>query len=143
MNADRSSLPVVNRCGECTACCSVLAIEELDKPEYEDCKHLSSAGCEIYESRPPVCQRFECMYLSDRWDQRDGGEIMRPDRCGLLIYGYRDQDGKEAIRVSEVFDGASQNEIAQQLIPSLVDEGYVVALHRKNSAPHLFRAHEK
>ena len=110
------SLPVVNRCGECTACCSVTAIAELDKDAYQDCPHLIETGCGQYSERPHVCRKFQCMFLSDGWGNRSGGEMLRPDRCGLLVYGCSGSGGEPAIRIAEVFPGAMAGEVATQLL---------------------------
>ncbi len=132
-------LPVVNRCGDCTACCTVIAIAELQKDAYQDCPHLTQRGCGQYSQRPQVCRRFECMYLSDGWGDRPGGEVMRPDRCGLLVYGFQSEQGEPAIRISEVFPGALQQEVGKQLVPSLLEKGYVIAIHRQGQPPYLIR----
>jgi hypothetical protein len=69
-------------CGECTACCSVMAI---DKPDIQKaagvlCRYCKN-GCTIYESRPQVCRSFHCGWrqlpvLDDNW---------RPDRSGVFV----------------------------------------------------------
>ena len=71
------------RCDTCTVCCTELKIEtpEFRKPANTQCKHLCSAGCGIYETRPPVCQQFLCGWrlfaeLTDDW---------RPDLSGVLV----------------------------------------------------------
>jgi hypothetical protein len=70
-------------CGPCTVCCTALKIEtpELHKAGGTPCKHLCSAGCGIYETRPSVCQQFLCGWrlfpeLTDNW---------RPDLSGVLV----------------------------------------------------------
>jgi hypothetical protein len=73
-------------CGECFACCHVLAIRDLDKPAGEDCKHLDRTrkghNCSIYEQRPFDCQQYACAWLlssgfGDAWH--------RPDKIGVLF----------------------------------------------------------
>lgn len=69
-------------CGECTACCTVMAI---DKPEMQKeagvtCRHCSGSGCSIYETRPALCQHFHCGWrqlpiLDESW---------RPDLSGVF-----------------------------------------------------------
>jgi hypothetical protein len=70
-----------NDCGECTACCDVVAIEELGKPHYARCPHLTTK-CEIYEERPASCRNYRCAwhmgFLGDRPD-------WRPDKLGLIF----------------------------------------------------------
>ncbi len=113
-----------------------MAIDELGKSQYENCVHLAEYGCGQYEARPDVCRRFECMYLSDGWGKRPGGEVMRPDSCGLLVHGIRDQNGQPAIRVAEVKQHAMEGEIAQALLAGLLEEGYLVEIHRRDSEPY-------
>jgi hypothetical protein len=69
-------------CGECTVCCTVMAI---DKPDIQKeagvtCRHCRK-GCAIYETRPSLCRAFHCGWrqlpiLDDGW---------RPDRSGVLV----------------------------------------------------------
>ena len=71
-------------CGECSACCELLAIDtpELQKAQDVLCPYcIRPAGCGIYATRPPVCREWHCGWrrlpsLDCRW---------RPDRCGVLI----------------------------------------------------------
>jgi hypothetical protein len=69
-------------CGECTVCCTAMAI---DKPEIQKeacitCRHCT-AGCTIYETRPALCRDYYCGWrqlpiLDDAW---------RPDRSGVFV----------------------------------------------------------
>jgi hypothetical protein len=69
-------------CGECTVCCSVMAI---DKPDIQKaagvtCRYCDN-GCTIYETRPHICRSFHCGWrqlpiLDDAW---------RPDRSGVFV----------------------------------------------------------
>lgn len=69
-------------CGECTLCCTVMAI---DKPEIQKkagvpCRHCKD-GCAIYETRPTLCREYHCAWrqlpiLDDSW---------RPDRSGVFV----------------------------------------------------------
>lgn len=70
------------RCGDCTACCTVMAI---DKPDIQKqagvtCRHCQG-GCTIYETRPTLCRDYHCAWrllpiLDDSW---------RPDRSGVFV----------------------------------------------------------
>ena len=70
------------QCGPCTACCVELKIEtpELRKKARLSCPHLSSAGCGIYATRPPVCQQFLCGWRLFK----EMGDDWRPDLSGIL-----------------------------------------------------------
>jgi hypothetical protein len=71
-------------CGGCTVCCKHLTIKvpELKKLPGYLCVHCTEgAGCQIYETRPPVCRNWYCGWrfmpqLDDSW---------RPDLSEILI----------------------------------------------------------
>jgi hypothetical protein len=53
-------------CGDCTLCCKVMAIEELEKPAGAWCGHCEpGTGCRIYAQRPAECRTFDCLWLLD------------------------------------------------------------------------------
>lgn len=69
-------------CGECSMCCKLMAIDELEKPMSVWCKHVvKRRGCAIYEDRPLSCAGFHCGYLvwpiaEDHW---------LPSKCKMVI----------------------------------------------------------
>jgi len=67
-------------CGDCTACCKALSIDEIDKPAGVMCTHCGK-GCTIYDKRPDVCREFECAYLVGKWNN----ENLRPDNSGIIL----------------------------------------------------------
>ena len=72
----------MNTCGECTACCTLSVVEELNKEAGVTCKHcVLQKGCSIYEDRPKVCKDFECAYL-----QAGNNIELRPDKCGVMFF---------------------------------------------------------
>ncbi len=60
-------------CADCTLCCKVLNIPELQKPRGRLCTHCAvDKGCTIYAQRPDACRAFDCSYLlspslGDEW----------------------------------------------------------------------------
>jgi hypothetical protein len=68
-------------CGDCTVCCTVPAIPELQKAADSPCVHCVKAGCAIYDRRPAACEAFFCGWrrLADLPDD------LRPDRCGVVV----------------------------------------------------------
>ncbi len=73
-------------CGDCTACCVWLRIDELDKPPGVPCRNLApGGGCGIHPDRPEVCRRFFCHWMTDP----ELGDDWRPDRAGFLIAADR------------------------------------------------------
>jgi coenzyme F420-reducing hydrogenase beta subunit len=79
-------------CGTCTACCTVLDVPELDKPEGVPCQHLTDQGCGIYEDRPEACRTFECLYKVV-----DMAPRMRPDRSGFITTTQDTRLGKSLV----------------------------------------------
>src|SRR4051812_32293115 len=68
-------------CGDCSLCCTLVAVESLSKPVYTPCVHLCAEGCGIHGSHPADCQAFQCGWK----DFHDLGEEWRPSNCGFLI----------------------------------------------------------
>ena len=71
-------------CGECTLCCTLLRVDELEKLGGTPCVHLRRApaapGCGIYAQRPRICRAYACLWLSGGLDPAD-----RPDRLGAVL----------------------------------------------------------
>jgi hypothetical protein len=77
-------------CEECTACCKLVGVSELDKPPGVWCDHCnigSATGCQIYEVRPEGCRQFECLWLQTGNSNvtRALPDEMRPDRCKAVF----------------------------------------------------------
>jgi len=54
------------QCGDCSLCCKVLGIPELEKPKDVWCPNFAAGtGCRIYGTRPPSCRDFVCQWLND------------------------------------------------------------------------------
>ena len=82
-------------CGQCSACCTALLIEDpkLQKPMDVACPHLATTiaaargevsesppkGCGDYSKRVGVCFEFECLWLRGTVAAEH-----RPDRCGVI-----------------------------------------------------------
>lgn len=70
------------QCNGCTLCCTTAEVRGKDffKPIGEDCIHQCN-GCKIFEqeSRPEVCNTFQCAWLRGFGDTKD-----RPDKIGVL-----------------------------------------------------------
>ena len=78
---DSGALVAGRECGDCTLCCSVLAI---DKPDIQKeagipCRYCDR-GCQIHDRRPVVCREFYCAWRTvDIFD-----DSWRPDRSGVF-----------------------------------------------------------
>ena len=69
-------------CGDCSLCCKVLGIPELDKPKDQWCPNFApGAGCSIYKDRPPSCRNFICRWLTDP----GMGPEWKPSVCKMVI----------------------------------------------------------
>ena len=76
-----------NHCGNCTACCKVFNIPELDKPAGKWCDHCKiGSGCKIYEERPEICSDFKCLWLeSQNHPNEQLSPGLRPDKCKIVF----------------------------------------------------------
>jgi hypothetical protein len=69
-------------CGDCSLCCKVMAIDELEKPAGRWCGHCGpDRGCLIYANRPGECRAFDCLWLIDA----RFGEHWKPSVSGLVL----------------------------------------------------------
>lgn len=73
---------MARECGTCTLCCKVLEVSALAKPAGTWCPHcLQGRGCGIYETRPPECRTFRCLWLADQ----KFAEEYKPERSKLVF----------------------------------------------------------
>ena len=83
-------------CGDCSFCCKVLEIEELEKPAGPWCPFcLDGHGCSTYPTRPDVCREFECLWKGDRGLT----PLLRPDRVGTLL--MEDSESEDYLAVCD------------------------------------------
>ncbi|MDG2307543.1 MAG: hypothetical protein P8R42_23395 [Candidatus Binatia bacterium] len=69
-------------CGSCDLCCTVLRVDELEKPARVSCEKLRADGdgCSIYATRPSICRTYKCAWLLGSLGDDD-----RPDRLGAVL----------------------------------------------------------
>jgi hypothetical protein len=78
-------------CEDCTGCCVVFEVKEVQKPMGEPCKHLGNTlfgkGCQIYGQRPDACQRYVCLWLDSqrRPEKEKFSEALRPDVSKVVL----------------------------------------------------------
>lgn len=77
-----SSAAPLRECGECTACCTVLAVAELNKPARWTCDHVGCQGCRVYDVRPASCREFNCLWLRGGLPSHPS---LRPDKLGVMF----------------------------------------------------------
>jgi Fe-S-cluster containining protein len=69
----------------------------------ERCRHLTPAGCGVYDARPVSCRSFRCLWLNGA-----GEEQHRPDRAGFLLRDlpHPTNKGEAMVQVLELRAGA-------------------------------------
>ena len=67
-------------CGECTLCCKLLEVNEINKLAGNDCKYCTTK-CSIYSIRPIACKEFSCAYHQ----MKKVSKKLRPDKCGVIF----------------------------------------------------------
>ena len=67
-------------CGTCTACCSTMIVPELNKAAHKPCMYADD-GCTMYDSRPPTCAGWDCLWVLGHFRDRD-----RPDKTGYVSW---------------------------------------------------------
>lgn len=70
---------ISRKCGECTACCTIMEVAELSKPQRVACSYASD-GCRIYRDRPHSCRIWFC-----GWMMGFGRDEDRPDKSGVVV----------------------------------------------------------
>ena len=59
----------------------MLRVDEIAKPAGQDCPHQrGEAGCGIYETRPPICRGYKCLWLQGGLEHDE-----RPDKTGGIV----------------------------------------------------------
>ncbi|MDG2333441.1 MAG: hypothetical protein P8Q97_04380 [Myxococcota bacterium] len=82
MEEATEGLSVARACGECSLCCRVLRVDELDKLGGVPCVHqdVDAPGCSVHAQRPNICRSYRCLWLSGGLEEGD-----RPDRLGAVV----------------------------------------------------------
>jgi len=63
-------------------CCKLVAVNELQKPAQNWCRHCTiGTGCQIYDTRPDDCRTFYCGWLLDA----GMGEAWQPSRSKMVV----------------------------------------------------------
>lgn len=70
-------------CGECTLCCRLTPVAEVNKDAGQRCAHQRMGkGCAIYDKRPSSCRYWNCRWLADPESTPD---LSRPDRSHYVL----------------------------------------------------------
>ncbi len=127
----------MRQCDGCTACCTVLGVKALKKPQYTPCTHCVN-GCAIYQSRPQECQTYQCLWLVG-----EGEPQHRPDKLGVIVETtYLDLGTIQApaVIVREVEPGASNRTNARDFIGAVAYkcQGLIYVVRRDNTRSAFF-----
>ena len=118
-----------NKCGECTVCCTLSVVKELNKTAGETCKHcISNIGCGIYEERPKECKDFECAYL----ESGTTNISLRPDNCNVMFFKKSDR-----IFTGVVVPDKPITDIARGQVEAFKQQGYSVVMIKLFKKPHI------
>jgi len=114
-------------CGECTVCCTLSVVSELNKKVGEQCRYCINNKCSIYGKHPQVCKDFECAYL------QGGTNIeLRPDKCGIMFFKKSDR-----IFVGMLVPNVPVSNLAKGQIDSFKKQGYSVILLKLGEKPYI------
>lgn len=112
-------------CGPCTACCTLMGVEEINKAIYTRCDKLCASGCSIYADRPPSCADFACAWLVEQEGLLRNME--RPDQVGVMLdITEPDAELGQALIAREVRKGAFDEDAAKSMLKRLSKRGLIV-----------------
>jgi len=138
------------RCGQCTLCCTVVPVAEIEKPRNSPCQHLAHGGCGIYAFRPRSCKTWSCAWLvtptmNASW---------RPDRCHIVIDVMTDHvlvtphgtGRSEAIEVGQIwleegYDHLVASERMDAIVEAAARNHHLAVIIRFADGTCLVRAH--
>lgn len=137
--------PPTRECGPCTACCTVLSVDEIEKPAFEPCAKLCDTGCGIYDERPASCRGFECLWIRGMLDDDPTDTRRRPDSAGIVVDYQRRSAFGEIFKCYEIAPGSSDWMRAAQIIDRLKKRFVVVIIAKEGNRrvlgpPHLVTA---
>jgi len=114
-------------CGDCTVCCTLSVVKELNKKVGEACKLCISNSCSIYGNHPQVCKDYECAYL-----QAGGNIELRPDKCGVMFSKKSDR-----IFSAMLVPDVPITDLAMKQIVSFNKQGYSVVMLKLGEERHI------
>ena len=123
-------MPSKRACDDCTLCCKVMALDELEKPAGSWCQNCKAgSGCKIYAERPIECRTFNCLWLIDErlgphWKPNKSKVVLTTSEDGLEIRcdpGFPDAWRKEPFR-SQIYKWAEAGELSDVTVLVIVGE---------------------
>jgi len=145
--ADQENRPRKGReCGPCFECCMFFPVKGLPgydgfKPGGETCKWVTDnehARCETYDSRPPVCGAYACVWLKDgETGRRVFVANERPDLIGIMFdltpaehVATKALGGRPVLIARGLRDDVFEEPAAMRCVERMMKRGHVVALHK-------------
>ena len=137
---ERARRSAARSCGSCSLCCTVLRVDELEKPAGFDCpQQRGEAGCAIHETRPSVCRGYHCLWLQGGLEDDE-----RPDRTGGIIdlesTGFGVQLSIREVRAGAFDESAVLQAIAERYRREMPVR--IVAAHEPGEQDRPFRVFE-
>ncbi|MFO0562659.1 MAG: hypothetical protein U0269_31870 [Polyangiales bacterium] len=115
-------------CGECTACCTLMAVPELHKRNRVACEHVCAQGCSIHERRPEDCRLFHCLWLRGAIE---GDAQTRPDALGVMFDQFTLREDQSTHTLAfELWPGALDTEEARAVLHELAQEFKIALSYR-------------
>lgn len=124
----------MNDCGECTLCCKVMAVMDLDppKPRNDLCRFCEeNAGCSVYAGRPESCRVFDCVWLQAQ--EKKATRLifrgnLRPDRCHVLFVPLRGEHEGISVHVDPDYPMAWQGRAVRSIWNRVRNAGGTVVI---------------
>lgn len=117
-------------CGECSLCCRLMGVKELQKKPITWCPHVTKGcGCGIYATRPETCRSFECVWLSTP----SAPDALRPDKIGGVLVATYDNSGSAVLHEDPDYPGLALTAL-KPLLDAFVQDGahyYIVISGRE------------
>ena len=120
-------------CGDCTLCCMVLPIHQVQSPPSVMCQHCTiESKCNIYDTRPEACKNFNCEWILDETMSDD----LRPDKTGVIFEKITNTIYLSLVNYTNL--NAWDNAIVRKHIKKLNDSGSSVIISSFTNQPKLF-----
>jgi len=112
------------RCGDCSLCCTVMAVGEINKPENVKCSKLTVMGkCSVhYNGKPESCTTYQCLWLAGAMP-----EELKPSRS-RIVADTGSSGNIVVMHVSPYDRGAWNKPAVKRWIDSIADRIMVIVL---------------
>ena len=124
----------MNACGQCSLCCKLLGIEEIEKPPGVWCQHCTpGTGCMIHEqaSFPMDCHSYACLWRQAKDEGNPLPDELRPDRSKVIIDAAKTQHAHH-VRCDPASPTAWRNPKIVSILDQLARRGSAIYLVTPN-----------